>query len=66
MSNMSIGKIPCTDLFLTIMYVYHVALQAPSDKTLDWGKINKGVAPEVYENIYKKAVKHYNENVDKM
>lgn len=40
--------------------------QAPSDKTLDWGKINVGVAPKVWENIYKKAVKHYNENVDKM
>ncbi|CAN0162722.1 unnamed protein product [Pylaiella littoralis] len=40
--------------------------QAPSDKNLDWGKINVGVAAEVYENIYKKAVKHYNDNVDKM
>lgn len=40
--------------------------QAPSDKKLDWGKINKGVAPEVYKNIYDKAVKHYNTNVDKM
>ncbi|CAM9239077.1 unnamed protein product [Ectocarpus sp. 12 AP-2014] len=40
--------------------------QAPSDKTLDWGKINVGVAPKVFENIYKKAVKHYNDNVDSM
>lgn len=40
--------------------------QAPSDQNLDWGKINVGVAPKVWENIYKKAVKHYNENVDKM
>nr|AIT70089.1 phosphoenolpyruvate carboxykinase [Sargassum horneri] len=40
--------------------------QAPSDGKLDWGKINKGVASEVYKNIYDKAVKHYNTNVDKM
>lgn len=41
-------------------------VQAPSEKNLDWGKINVGVAPEVFKNIYAKAVKHYNDNVDKM
>ncbi|CAM9379318.1 unnamed protein product [Ascophyllum nodosum] len=40
--------------------------QAPSEKNLDWGKINVGVAPDVFKNIYDKAVKHYNDNVDKM
>nr|AIT70078.1 phosphoenolpyruvate carboxykinase [Ishige okamurae] len=40
--------------------------QSPSCDTLDWGKINVGVAPDVYKNIYEKAVKHYNENVDSM
>ena len=43
-----------------------LAVQAPSDKSLDWGKVNVGVAPDVYKNIYKKAVKHYNDNVEKM
>lgn len=48
-------------------YAYLVmAVQTPSEKSLDWNKINVGVAPDVYKNIYNKAVKHYNENVEKM
>ncbi|CAM9469862.1 unnamed protein product, partial [Discosporangium mesarthrocarpum] len=40
--------------------------QAPSEGHLDWGKVNVGVAPDVFKNIYDKAVKHYNDNVEKM
>jgi ATP-dependent phosphoenolpyruvate carboxykinase len=43
----------------------YFAKQPPSEKHLDWGSVNVGIAPQVYKDIYKRAVDHYNANVDK-
>jgi len=31
-----------------------------SDKNLDWGKVNQPTTPEVYKELYEKAVKYFN------
>eukprot|EP00953_Heterococcus_sp_UTEX-ZZ885_P014049 7998-Heterococcus_DN1.PRE.1 len=38
-------------------------VQPPSEKNLDWGNVNVGITPQVYKDIYKLAVDHYNKNV---
>ena len=63
-----VSNLALTRIFLCFQASNEIFLfaQAPSEKNLDWGKINVGVAPDVFKNIYDKAVKHYNDNVDKM
>ncbi|KAG5178334.1 phosphoenolpyruvate carboxykinase [Tribonema minus] len=39
--------------------------QAPSDKNLDWGKVNMPVSLQVYKDVYQRSVDHYNKNVSK-
>ena len=40
-------------------------LQSPSDGNVWWGNVNRGITPEVYEDLYKLTIDHYN-TVDKV
>jgi ATP-dependent phosphoenolpyruvate carboxykinase len=34
-----------------------------SDANIDWGKVNQATSPEVFEELYEKAIKHFNGKV---
>jgi phosphoenolpyruvate carboxykinase (ATP) len=36
-----------------------IVRQSPSDKEVDWGKVNQPTTPEVFDDLYEKVTKHY-------
>src|SRR5690242_15505416 len=37
-----------------------IVKQAPSEKNVWWGKVNQPISSQVFDDLYAKAVKHYN------
>lgn len=37
-----------------------IVKQSPSDKNIWWGNVNQPVKPEVFDELYKKCIAHYN------
>jgi len=43
-----------------------IVKQAPSEGNLWWGDVNRGIEPEVFDELYEKVVAHYNNDVEKV